>query len=120
MIALSAPTQPEGGAQRIPNRQRRGVYSWKPLASMRSKSSAAIFGKDRAAGEQPAKSEQQEARLAEGDVPENARSLVARVLAERAARRVVHEIDQAAVVRLLELMNRLANQLVEIELAPQR
>src|SRR5216683_1642184 len=53
------------------------------------KSLAAIFGKDRAAGEQAAKSEQQKARLAQGNVPEDAGGLVARVLAERAARRVV-------------------------------
>src|SRR5580704_4496043 len=87
---------------------------------MRRKRSAAIFGEDGTAGEQSAQSEQEETRLAQGNVPENARGFVTRVLAERAARRVVHEIDQAAVVRLLELMNRLANEQVQIEFAAQR
>src|ERR1700722_3036160 len=80
----------------------------------------ANFGEDRAAGKQAAESEQKQARLAQGDVPENARGFVAGVLAQRAARRIVHEIDEAAVIRLLELMNRLANEQVEIELPSQR
>src|SRR5258708_21513159 len=84
------------------------------------KISAAIFREDRTAREQPAKSEQEQARLAERDVPQNVGGFVARVLAQRAARRSVHQIHQAAVVRLLELMNRFANQQMEIEFAAQR
>src|SRR6266851_8585439 len=81
--------------------------------------SIAIFGQDGAARKQPAKAEQQEARLAEGDVPENARGLVARVLAQRPPRRCIHQIDQAAVVGLLELVDGAAYQKVQIEFAAQ-
>ncbi len=87
---------------------------------MRRNRSGASFGKDRAAGEQPAKGKEQEARLAESDVPENARGFVARVLAERAARRIVHQIDQTAVIGLLELMNRFSDEQMQIEFPAQR
>ena len=60
-----------------------------------------------------------EARLAQRDVPEDTRSLVASVLAERAARRSIHKIDQPAVVGLFELVNRLANEQMEIQFAAQ-
>src|SRR5579863_9963331 len=84
------------------------------------KSSTAILGKDRAPGEQAAQGKQQEARLAEGNVPENSRGFVTRVLAERAACRVVHQIDEAAVIRLLELVDGFPNKQVEIEFPAQR
>ena len=43
-----------------------------------------IFRKDRTAGKQSSKTEQEKARLAHGDMPENASGLVASVLAQRA------------------------------------
>jgi hypothetical protein len=69
-----------------------------------------ILRQDRRARQQSPKSKQKQARLAESDVPENARSLVARVLAQRLARRRIHQIHQSAIVGLLELVDGAADQ----------
>src|ERR1700732_225698 len=83
-------------------------------------SSISILRQDRSARQQPPKPKQKQPRLAERDVPQNACSLVARVLAQRPACRCIHEIDQAAVVGLLELVDSAAYQQMPIEFAAQR
>src|SRR5712691_712999 len=61
--------------------RQRAVYPDCGCVSTRRARSAAALGEDRATGEQPAKAQQQQTRLAQGEVPEHPCGFVACVLA---------------------------------------
>src|SRR5215469_5196205 len=72
---------------------------------------------DPAAREEAAKPEPEQAGLREANAPENFPSFVTRIFSERFLRRIVEEIDEAAVVGLLEIVERAAQEKMKIKLA---
>ena len=66
------------------------------------------------AGQQSAQTEQEKPRLTETNAPENLPSFIARILGKRLLGGVVQKIDELAVVGLLKIVKRTAEQEMEI------
>jgi hypothetical protein len=72
------------------------------------------------AGEQSTEAHQQQTRLALANVPQNAHGVVARILSQGTPGRVIQQVDQADIVRLLKMVQRFAQQQMGIQLTAER
>ena len=69
--------------------------------------------------QQSAETQQNQARLAQTHAPENFPGLIAGIFGERLLGRIVEQIHEAAVIRLLKIVERAAKQKVQIQFAAQ-
>src|ERR1700722_5552375 len=96
--------------------RQRGITRESRNGAARTRLGADVLPRRSTAGEQSTEAHQQQTRLALANVPQNAHGVVARILSQGTPGRIIQQVDQAAIVRLLKMVQRFAQQQMGIQL----